>query len=211
MAKPMHVRFEVGKEEAEQIYQLVEKARDTGKLRRGTNEVTKAIERSSAKFVIMAEDVDPPELLVHIPALCDEKSISYSYVPSKAELGSAAGLSVPTSAISIDDIGEASDIVARIDRWKDMVKKERPVVKEPKGELTKRVTKTPVKRPERKPERKPERRPERKPERRPEKKPERRPEKKPERRPEKAEERPEKAEERPEKAEERPEKAKEEV
>ena len=33
-------------------YQIVEKARRTGKIEKGTNEVTKAIERGTAKFGI---------------------------------------------------------------------------------------------------------------------------------------------------------------
>ena len=32
-------------------YQIVEKAKRTGKIEKGTNEVTKAIERGTAKFV----------------------------------------------------------------------------------------------------------------------------------------------------------------
>lgn len=114
MAKPIYVRFEVPKDLAESVYEAIEKARDTGKLRRGTNEATKAIERKQAALVVMAEDVEPPEIVAHLPALCDEKGISYIYVPSKRELGAAAGIEVGTAAIAIADAGEAAEAVKEI-------------------------------------------------------------------------------------------------
>lgn len=114
MAKPIYVRFEVPKDLAESVYEAVEKARDTGKLRRGTNESTKAIERKQAVLVVMAEDVEPPEIVAHLPPLCDEKGISYIYVPSKRELGAAAGIDVGTAAITIADAGEAAEAVKEI-------------------------------------------------------------------------------------------------
>ncbi len=101
MAKAIHVRFEVPEELSEKAYKVVEQARDTGKLKKGANEVTKIVERGQAKFVVIAEDVEPPEILAHIPLICDEKKTPYAYVPSRKELGAAAGLSVPTTAIAI--------------------------------------------------------------------------------------------------------------
>jgi large subunit ribosomal protein L7Ae len=107
MAKALYVRFEMPPELSEKLYQVVELVRDGGKLRKGTNEVTKVIERGEAQLVIMAEDVDPPEILAHIPMLCEEKSIPYAYVPKKAELGNAAGLDKPTASVAITDAGKA--------------------------------------------------------------------------------------------------------
>ena len=114
MAKPMFVRFEVPKEMVNQLYEVVEIARDSdnGKIAKGSNEVTKMVERGQARFVVMAEDVVPPEVLAHMPMLCDEKDVPYGYVPSKQELGSAAGLSVSTSAVAVVKSGKAK---ARID------------------------------------------------------------------------------------------------
>jgi large subunit ribosomal protein L7Ae len=91
------------KELADKAYELVELARDGGKVRKGTNEVTKLVERGEALLVVMAEDVSPPEILMHMPALCEERSIPYAFVPSKAELGNACGLEKPTAAIAILD------------------------------------------------------------------------------------------------------------
>jgi large subunit ribosomal protein L7Ae len=114
MAKALFVRFEESKELADKIYQLIEGARDSGKVRRGTNEVTKLVERGEAKFVIMAEDVSPPEILAHIPMLCEEKNIAYGYVPSKEELGKASGLEKATASIAIIDIGKAGQTLEEV-------------------------------------------------------------------------------------------------
>src|SRR5688572_20674974 len=108
---PMFVRFETPKELGAQIYETVEKARTTGRVAKGANEVTKQIERGIAKFVVMAEDVSPEEILAHVPLLCEEKGVAYGYVPSKAELGAAAGLPVGTAAVAILDAGTAGESV----------------------------------------------------------------------------------------------------
>ena len=107
VAKAIYVRFEVPKELAEKIYETVEKVRDTGRLRKGTNETTKAVERKRAKLVIIAEDVDPAEIVAHLPALCDEREVPYCYVPSKHELGAAAGIDVATATAAIIEPGDA--------------------------------------------------------------------------------------------------------
>ena len=111
---PAYVKFQVPKELSEKTYDAVEKARDSGKTRKGVNEVTKAIERGAAKLVVMAEDVDPEEVMMHIPVICEEKKIAYSYVPSKSELGKAAGLEVPTSSIAIVEEGEGKKLIEEI-------------------------------------------------------------------------------------------------
>ncbi len=108
------VRFETPKELADKIYKAVELARDTGRIKKGTNEVTKIVERGDARFVVMAEDVSPPEILAHIPLLCEEKSVPYGYVPSKTELGASAGIKKGTASIAVIDPGKASDLLKEI-------------------------------------------------------------------------------------------------
>jgi len=88
-------------------YTIIEKARKTGKVEKGTNEVTKAIERGTAKFVAYAEDVEPKEITAHISVLCKEKGIPCKGVDSKKKLGLAAGLPVSASSIAIINAGEA--------------------------------------------------------------------------------------------------------
>lgn len=92
---------------AEDLLEIVEIARDTGKIRKGINEATKAVERGIAKLVVVAEDVDPKEITMHLPPLCEEKKIPFRTVPSKNELGRAAGLDVSSAAIAVVDAGEA--------------------------------------------------------------------------------------------------------
>ena len=94
--------------------EAVELARTTGKLKKGTNEATKAIERGTAKLVVIAKDVSPPEITMHLPLLGKEKGIPVVEVPSKEELGVAAGLSVPAVSIAIVQEGDAKAIVKEI-------------------------------------------------------------------------------------------------
>ncbi len=107
-------KIEIPKELADQILKLVEDARSGGKIRKGTNEATKSVERSEAKFIVIAADVNPPEIIQHIPMLCDEKKIPYAFVPAKADLGAAAGLPVGTSAIAVVSAGEAARKLSQI-------------------------------------------------------------------------------------------------
>ena len=101
-------RFEVPPEVAEKAYQALKKARETGgKIRKGTNEVTKGVERGLCKLVLIAEDVDPPEVVAHLPLLCEEKKVPYLYVPSKKRLGEAAGIEVAAASACIVEPGEA--------------------------------------------------------------------------------------------------------
>ena len=111
MAKPMYVRFDMPKELIDKTYQSIELAKESGKVRKGTNEVTKLVERGEAQFVVMAEDVQPEEILAHMPLLCEEKGVPYAYVPSKQELGVAVGLGKATASIAILDPGKAKPVL----------------------------------------------------------------------------------------------------
>ena len=114
MAKPIYVRFDTPKDVVDKTYQLVELARDSGKLRKGTNEVTKVVERGEAQFVVMAEDVQPEEILAHMPLLCEEKGVPYAYVPSKQELGVATGLGKATASTAIVDPGKGKPLMDEV-------------------------------------------------------------------------------------------------
>lgn len=102
------------KEIVEKVYEAIELAKSTGKLKKGTNEVTKVIERGTAKLVAVAKDVSPPEITMHLPLLCGEKDIPCVVVDSKEELGSAAGLGVGTASVAIMQEGEAKNLVKEI-------------------------------------------------------------------------------------------------
>ncbi|HLD80688.1 MAG TPA: 50S ribosomal protein L7Ae [archaeon] len=100
MAKEF-VKFPVSKELASKTYSTLELVSKDGKFRIGTNEATKAIEGSAALLVVIAEDVEPPEIVMHLPLLCREKKIPFTYVPSKKDLGKAAGIEVSTAAVAV--------------------------------------------------------------------------------------------------------------
>lgn len=109
-----YVEFETSKELQEKAYQAIEMAKDTGRLRKGTNEATKAIEKTGCALVVIAEDVDPPEVVMHLPMICREKKVPFVYVAGKKELGKSAGLTVPCAAIAIEKAGNAQDLVNEI-------------------------------------------------------------------------------------------------
>lgn len=96
------------------IYKIVEKARKTGKVEKGTNEVTKAIERSTAKLIVYAADVEPKEIIKHIPMLCKEKGIPCQEVESRQKLGIAVGIQVPCSSVAIIEAGESQKDIAAL-------------------------------------------------------------------------------------------------
>ncbi len=97
--------------EADNIYEIVEVARATGKIKKGSNEVTKALERGEAKFVAVAKDVTPAEVIMHLPLLAKEKGVPCAEVPSKEQLGAAAGLHVCTGAVAVVIEGEAKKLI----------------------------------------------------------------------------------------------------
>lgn len=113
MAKS-YVKFETPKDVQAKALEAITVAADTGKIRKGSNETTKAIESGSAALVVIAEDVDPEEVVMHLPMICTEKNIPYCYVATKKELGAAAGLSVPSAAIAIEKAGNAAEIIRSI-------------------------------------------------------------------------------------------------
>ena len=61
MSKPFYVKFEIPPEVANAAYEALQIANQTGQVRKGTNETTKAIERAIAKLVVIAEDVEPSD------------------------------------------------------------------------------------------------------------------------------------------------------
>ena len=96
------------------VLEIIEIARNTGKIRKGANETTKAIEKGEAKLVVYAKDVNPKEIVMHIPVLCEEKGVPVVVVSSKDELGAAAGMTVGTSAVVIVKEGDAKNLIADV-------------------------------------------------------------------------------------------------
>ena len=114
MTKAYYVKFQVPEDLVSPIYEALRVAHQSGKVKKGTNEVTKAIERGISKLVIIAEDVEPPEVVAHLPILCEEHGAAYAFVPSRQDLGKALGIDVTSAAASIIDAGDAQHIVDQI-------------------------------------------------------------------------------------------------
>jgi len=89
------------------VYSVIEKAKKTGKVERGINEVTKAVERGTAKLVVVAADVEPKELTQHIPILCQEKGIKFLEADSKQKLGISSGINVSCAGVAVIEAGDS--------------------------------------------------------------------------------------------------------
>ncbi|MFC7072297.1 50S ribosomal protein L7Ae [Halovenus rubra] len=111
---PVYVDFDVPADLEDDALETLEVARDTGAVKKGTNETTKAIERGNADLVFVAEDVQPEEVVMHLPELSDEKNVPFIFVGAQDDIGHAAGLEVGSAAAAITDAGDASTDVEDI-------------------------------------------------------------------------------------------------
>lgn len=107
-------KYEISKEISEKALEAIEVARKSGKLKKGANEVTKVVERGVAKLVVVAQDTQPEEVIMHLPILSDEKNIPCIGVEAKTELGAAAGLTVSCTAVAITQEGDSKKIIEDI-------------------------------------------------------------------------------------------------
>ncbi|TRO49246.1 50S ribosomal protein L7ae [Candidatus Bathyarchaeota archaeon] len=114
MSTTFYVKYAVPKEIVGAAYEALQLASKSGIVRKGTNEATKAVERAQAKLVVIAEDVDPPEVIAHLPLLCDERKIPYVFVPQKIKLGNAVGIDVPAASVVIIKEGDATGLINEI-------------------------------------------------------------------------------------------------
>jgi large subunit ribosomal protein L7Ae len=120
MSKPFYVNYEQPEGlENDALAALENVSSDPAHIRKGTNETTKSIERGEAKLVFIALDVDPPEIVAHLPLLCKDKKIPYLYVATKEALGNACNLGVKTASCSIINEGE---IKAKVDNLATRIK-----------------------------------------------------------------------------------------
>ena len=116
MSKPYYATKypEPSKDLVNAVYEAVRVAKQSGKVRKGTNETTKAIERGISRLVVIAEDVEPPEVVAHLPILCEERNAPFIFVPSKQQLGASLGIDVGSAAATIIEAGEAQHIVEQV-------------------------------------------------------------------------------------------------
>jgi len=114
LGKPYYVKFETPEDLVSPILEALRVASTSGKVKKGTNEATKAIERGTSKLIIIAEDVEPPEVVAHLPILCEEQGAAFVFVPTKQELGNSLGIEITSAAAAILDAGDAQHIVDQI-------------------------------------------------------------------------------------------------
>jgi large subunit ribosomal protein L7Ae len=114
MSRPFFAKFDTPKEISDAAYEALRQAKQTGKVRKGTNETTKAIERGVAKLVIIAEDVEPPEVVAHLPIICDERSVPYVFVPTRANMGPALGIDVGAASACIVEPGDGQQLLEQV-------------------------------------------------------------------------------------------------
>ncbi|OXV06386.1 hypothetical protein Egran_05847 [Elaphomyces granulatus] len=104
------------------LLDLVQQASHYRQLKKGANETTKTLNRGTSEIVILAADTTPLPIILHLPILCEDKNVSYVYVPSKMALGRAAGVSRSVIAASITT-NEASDLTPQIRAIKTQVER----------------------------------------------------------------------------------------
>ena len=119
-----YVKFEVPESLKKKAMAFLTKVVEgDGKIKKGMNETTKSIERRKSKFVAIAGNVDPPEIIFHLPLICEENQIPYIFIETKEDLGKSVKLSVPCSAISVLELptslnDDLKDIVSKIEKLK---------------------------------------------------------------------------------------------
>ncbi|EJT48674.1 snRNP subunit [Trichosporon asahii var. asahii CBS 8904] len=105
-----------------QILDVVQQASHFKQLKKGANEATKTLNRGICEFIIMAADVEPIEIVLHLPLLCEDKNVVYCFVPSKTALGRACGVSRPVIAASVTT-NEARELNSQIQAVKNEIEK----------------------------------------------------------------------------------------
>lgn len=89
-----------------QAFAIISKAKETGSVKVGANEVTKSLERGQTGLVVSATDVSPAEIVAHFEGLCKEMNVLYLSAGTKAELGALVGIK-STTALGVVDAGSA--------------------------------------------------------------------------------------------------------
>ena len=113
---PIKLDYEVTEEISEKALEAIEIARNSGKIKKGTNETTKSLEKGIAKLVAFSQDTQPEEVIMHLPVLCKEKGIQCIPIKNKNELGTAAGLPIGCSSVAIIEEGDAKNLIEEINK-----------------------------------------------------------------------------------------------
>ncbi|XP_075398169.1 H/ACA ribonucleoprotein complex subunit 2 [Tenrec ecaudatus] len=94
------------------LYKCIKKAVKQKQIRRGVKEVQKFLNKGEKGIMILAGDTLPVEVYCHLPVMCEDRNLPYVYIPSKTDLGAAAGSKRPTCVIMVkphEDYQQAYD------------------------------------------------------------------------------------------------------
>ena len=86
---------------AVEIFKLLNQAQSHKKVKRGANEVVKALNRQIALLVILAADIKPIEFVLPMTRLCEEKNVPYVFVDGRHLLGRSVDIERPVAACCI--------------------------------------------------------------------------------------------------------------
>lgn len=73
-----------------------------GKVLVGAKQLKKAVEAGRARYVFLAKNADPA-VTAPIEAMCVQRNIQITWVPSMAELGHSCGIEVGAAAAAVVD------------------------------------------------------------------------------------------------------------
>ena len=86
-------------------------ANKNGSLKSGVKDVFKSLRKSPTQqpsstespsiICVLAGDISPMDVISHIPVLCEDHGVPYTFVTSRAELGAASSTKRPTSVVLI--------------------------------------------------------------------------------------------------------------
>ncbi|CAL5867798.1 uncharacterized protein PFLUO_LOCUS2019 [Penicillium psychrofluorescens] len=107
---------------AQELLDVLQQGTHSRQVKKGANEATKSVNRGVSELVILAGDTTPLAIVMHLPLLCEDKNVPYVFVPSKAALGRACGVSRPIIAASINS-NEASDLAPQIRQLRSKVER----------------------------------------------------------------------------------------
>ncbi|KAF8639694.1 hypothetical protein AX17_000956 [Amanita inopinata Kibby_2008] len=81
------------------LHKTIKKASKSRQVKRGVKEVVKGIRKGDKGLLVLAADINPIDIISHLPVLSEEAQIPYIFVPSKEELGHASSTKRPTSCV----------------------------------------------------------------------------------------------------------------
>ncbi|TEB35839.1 L30e-like protein [Coprinellus micaceus] len=83
------------------LHKTIKKASKARQVKRGVKEVVKGIRKGEKGLLILAADINPIDIISHLPVLCEEAQVPYVFVASKEELGQASATKRPTSCVMV--------------------------------------------------------------------------------------------------------------